>query len=193
MTQQSRKNSFIRLLVILPLLVLVGVIVAGNRNRTGLAPQKRHRPAIGEKARDFSFPDLQGKTVRLSDYLGKKVVMINIWATWCTECRKELPTVQHLYEKFRGRDFEVVSVSIDAGGGRVVKPFMHELGLTFPALLDTAGSIQYLYGTSGVPETYIVDRQGRIAYVEIGAGDWSTPSKEELIRGLVEEDGGMKP
>ena len=64
---------------------------------------------------------------------------------------------------------------------------MQELGLTFPALTDTAGSIQLLYGTSGVPETFVIDKQGKVAFVEIGAGDWTRPDKEALIRGLIEE------
>jgi peroxiredoxin len=123
----------------------------------------------------------------LSDFSGKKVVFVNIWATWCTECKKELPTVQKMYEKFKGDDFEVLAVSIDALGKKAVVPFMNELGLRFPVLLDTTGSIQPLYGTTGVPESFIIDKRGNVAYVEIGAGDWRESDKQALIKGLMDE------
>jgi peroxiredoxin len=130
---------------------------------------------------------LDGNDVSLSDFLGNKVVFINVWATWCTECRKELPTVQKMYEKFSGDDFEVLAVSIDAYGKNAVVPFMKELGLKFPALLDTSGSVQILYGTTGVPESFIIDKKGNVAYIEIGAGDWREPDKQALIQGLMNE------
>jgi peroxiredoxin len=92
-----------------------------------------------------------------------------------------------MYEKFKGDDFEVLAVSIDALGAKAVIPFMKDLGLKFPALLDTRGSIQLLYGTTGVPESFIVDKMGKIAYVEIGAGDWREADKQALIQGLIDE------
>jgi peroxiredoxin len=92
-----------------------------------------------------------------------------------------------MYEKFKGDNFEVLAVSIDALGKKAVVPFMKELGLKFPVLLDTTGSIQILYGTTGVPESFIIDKLGRIAYVEIGAGDWREPDKQALIKGLMDE------
>jgi peroxiredoxin len=65
---------------------------------------------------------------------------------------------------------------------------MQQLGLKFTALQDTAGSIQLLYGTTGVPETFVIDKQGKVAFVEIGAGDWRESDKQALIQGLIEEE-----
>ena len=180
-------NPIIKILIALPLLILIGVVVLGTLDESDKPREKQPRPNIGEPARDFTYPDLQGRNVTLSNFYGKKVVLVNIWATWCTECRRELPTVQNLYEKFGGNDFEVLAVSLDAAGAKAIVPFMQELGLKFPALQDTSGSIQLLYGTTGVPETFIIDKQGKVAFVEIGAGDWREPDKQALIQGLIEE------
>ena len=180
-------SSIIKILIVLPLLILIGVVIIGTIGESDKPREKRPRPNIGEPARDFTYPDLKGQDVTLSDFYGKKVVLVNIWATWCTECRRELPTVQSLYEKFGGDDFEVLAVSLDAAGAKAIKPFMQELGLKFPALQDITGSIQLLYGTTGVPETFIIDKQGKVAFVEIGAGDWREPEKQALIQGLIEE------
>lgn len=177
----------IKALVVLPLLILAAVVVAGALRGGDGEEKRRPRPAIGDPARDFTYPDLQGNQVSLSDFRGRKVVFVNIWATWCTECKRELPTVQKMYEKYAGEDFEVLAVSIDALGKKAVVPFMEELGLKFPALLDPSGSIQLLYGTTGVPETFIIDKKGNVAFVEIGAGDWTEPEKQALVRGLMDE------
>jgi peroxiredoxin len=180
-------KKIIKILVVLPILILIAAVVIGTLGDSDKPRDKQPRPNIGESARDFTYPDLTGKDITLSDYFGKKAVLVNIWATWCTECRRELPTVQSMYEKFGGDDFEVLAVSIDAAGAKAVKPFMKELGLKFPALQDTSGSIQLLYGTTGVPETFVIDKHGKVAFVEIGAGDWREPDKQALIRGLIEE------
>jgi len=176
-----------RILVGLPLIILIGVVIIGTLGESDKPKEKQPRPVIDEPARDFTFPDLTGRDVTLSDFYGKKVVLVNVWATWCTECRRELPTVQKLYEKFGGDDFEVLAVSIDAAGAKAIVPFMKKYGLKFPALQDKTGSIQLLYGTTGVPETFIIDKHGKVSYVEIGAGDWRKPDKEALIRGFIEE------
>jgi peroxiredoxin len=180
-------KKIIKLLLLLPVVILAAVVIVGLFGGTDKGRDRQGRPSIGDPARDFTFLDLKGEQVSLSDYYGKKAVFVNIWATWCTSCKQELPTVQKMYEKLKGDDFEVLAVSIDALGKKAVVPFMKDFGLTFPALLDTTGSIQPLYGTTGVPESFIVDKQGRIAFVEIGPGDWRKPDKQSLIMGLMND------
>lgn len=180
-------KNIVKALFIIPLAILAIALATGIFTGKEDTKKKHPRPKIGDRARDFSYPDLQGKIVRLSNYFGKKVVFVNIWATWCTACKEELPTVEKMYEKFKGKDFEVLAVSIDALGRKVVQPFVKKYGLTFPVLLDISGSIQLLYGTTGVPETFIIDKKGRVAYVEIGAGDWTDPQKQSLLQDLINE------
>jgi peroxiredoxin len=180
-------KHLLKFLFWLPVVILIAVAVIGALSGLEKGRKKQPRPVIGEQARDFTYPDLEGKEVSLSDFYEKKVVFINIWATWCPSCKKELPTVQKMYEKFKGDDFEVLAVSIDATGKKAVVPFMKKYGLTFPALLDTTGSIQLLYGTTGVPESFIIDKKGFVVYVEIGPGDWTDSKRQALIRGLIEE------
>ncbi|MEC4675425.1 MAG: TlpA disulfide reductase family protein [Nitrospirota bacterium] len=180
-------KNLLKLLIWLPIVILGAVIVIVALNGQEDGRERKPRPVIGEQARDFTFADLEGKEISLSDFYGKKVLFLNIWATWCPSCRDELPGLQKLYEKFRGDDFEMLAVSIDAAGKKAVAPYMKKNRYTFQALLDTTGYIQLLYGTTGVPESFIIDKKGRVAFVEIGPGNWTDPKKQALIRGLTEE------
>ena len=137
---------------------------------------------VGAEAPDFTLPDLEGREVSLSDYRGK-VVFLNIWATWCPPCRDEMPSMQRMYEDFKGDYFEMLAVSIDAGEVRVIKRFMDDLGLTFPALHDRNSQVYKLYRTTGVPETFIIDHNGVVAAKYIGERDW----KRRELRGEVEK------
>ncbi len=141
---------------------------------------------LGAPAPNFTFPTLDGKMVSLSDYNGK-VVFLNIWATWCPPCREEMPSMEKFYKELKGQEFEILAVSIDASGATAVGPFMKEHGLSFPALLDTGGTIRGLYGMTGVPETYVIDKEGVIKQRIIGPRDWAAPEAIRLFRGLVEK------
>jgi thiol-disulfide isomerase/thioredoxin len=126
--------------------------------------------------------------VNLSDYRGK-VVFLNIWATWCPPCREEMPSMEKLYRELRGESFEILAVSIDALGAKAVAPFMKEYRLSFPALLDPQGTVQQLYGTTGIPESFIIDKKGIIAEKIIGARNWATPEVIRFFRNLIQKPG----
>jgi len=136
-------------------------------------------------APDFTFPGLDGKMVSLADYRGK-VVLVNIWATWCKPCVDEMPSMEKLYRNFKGQDFEILAVSIDAPGLKAVAPFMKKYNLTFPALIDSEGAIKTVYGITGVPESFIIDKQGILIKKIVGPVNWATPNIfrffSELIR-----------
>jgi peroxiredoxin len=162
--------------------------------------QGTFQPVIaGEEAPDFSVYNLAGEPVHLSDYRGK-VVLLNVWATWCAPCRQEMPSLERLYHEVRemprGEDFEILAVSVDATSetpdalGRGVEAgdleaFARELGLTFPIVHDTPGRLQTLYQTTGVPESFVVDRNGVIFYKYAGPMEWDAPQHLELIRRLL--------
>jgi peroxiredoxin len=149
-----------------------------------LPPTSRLQP--GRPAPDFVFPGLDGKMVRLADYKGK-VVFLNIWATWCPPCREEMPSMENLYKELKGEDFEILAVSIDASEAKAVAPFMKEFRLSFPVLLDPKGTAKSLYGTTGVPESFIIDKKGRIEKIIIGPMDWATPDVVRFFRDLIQK------
>ena len=122
-------------------------------------------------APDFGLSNLAGDYVKLSDYRGK-VVFLNIWATWCPPCREEMPSMESLYLKLKGRKFEMIAVSIDRDGEKVVRPFAKKYGLTFPVLLDPDNKTYRLYGLTGVPETFILDQSGVVIHKIIGPQNW---------------------
>ncbi|MBW6484939.1 MAG: TlpA family protein disulfide reductase [Syntrophobacterales bacterium] len=146
-----------------------------------------HKPRVkvGMPAPNFTFPGLDGKNISLADFKGK-VVFVNIWATWCPPCREEMPSMEKLHQELKGKDFEILAVSIDTAGAAAVAPFMKEYKLSFPALLDPEGRIKNLYGTTGVPESFIVNKEGLIEEIVIGPRDWFTPEVVRFFRNLIQ-------
>ncbi|MEJ2642297.1 MAG: TlpA disulfide reductase family protein [Desulfosarcinaceae bacterium] len=177
-------------------IILIGIIAAAagvyvllQLQKTSVGPASRPLAVEGAPAPEFALPGLDGATGRLSDYRGK-VVFLNIWATWCAPCREEMPSMQKLYQEMKGLPFEILAVSIDILGAKTVGPFMEELKLSFPALLDPQGTIGRLYGTTGVPETFIINQQGIITAKVIGARNWSAPEAIKTFKNLVLKQGG---
>ena len=121
-----------------------------------------------------------------ADY-GGKVVLLNVWATWCEPCRVEMPSLERLYRRLGGSDFRVVAVSIDEDGDSVVRSFARNLGLTFDILHDPTAAIRRDYQATGVPESWVINRDGVIVKKVIGAAEWDGPVNEILIRRLIDE------
>jgi peroxiredoxin len=141
------------------------------------------RPAMeGTPAPDFNLPDLAGQKTRLSDLKGK-VVLVNFWATWCPPCREEIPSMAVLNRLMAGKPFRMLAISIDQGGKGAVEAFFRKSGTALPTLIDVDGTASRLYGTTGVPETFVIDRKGVIIKKVIGALNWSDP---EVVRFLNE-------
>jgi peroxiredoxin len=141
---------------------------------------------IGSTAPDFDAVQLPtGKPVTVEDYRGK-VVLLNIWATWCPPCKVEMPSMERLHRKLAGTDFRLVAVSVDEEDSTVVNTFVKEMGLTFEILHNRDGSIRRIYQTTGVPESFVIDRDGVIVKKIIGAADWEAPVNEALIRRLLD-------
>jgi peroxiredoxin len=141
---------------------------------------------VGSRAPEFRAVNLTtGHPASLGDYR-RQVVLLNVWATWCAPCRVEMPSLERLHRKLAGDDFHVVAVSIDDADSSVVRQFARELGLTFDLLQDRTGVIQRLYQTTGVPESFVIDREGIIIKKVIGAAEWDGPVNETLIRKLID-------
>jgi peroxiredoxin len=146
--------------------------------------RKDEGPAVvGKPAPDFALQDMSGRMVKLSDFRGK-LVMLNFWATWCPPCREEIPSMVKLNQLMAGKPFQMLAVSIDEGGGEAVAAFFKGAGITLPALLDTDNSVSRRYGTTGVPETFVIDSKGVVLKKVVGAFDWTAP---EVI-GFLDEN-----
>ncbi len=182
-TPPNRARSVVLFLIIA---VLLGVLTLLQGKDSILNLSHRNRIEPGIRAPNFTFPALDGRIVELAHYRGK-VVFLNIWATWCPPCREEMPSVQTLYQELKGEDFEILAVSIDALGAKAVAPFMKKYKLGFPALLDTGASIQNLYGTTGVPETFIIDKKGIVVKKTLGARDWASSEMIHFLRDLIDK------
>ncbi len=173
----------VTLLWVMPLL-LVGLVLGYGLWTRQEARIEDGLPRVGQPLADFALPDLQGRSVQLSALRGK-VVFINVWATWCQPCIDEMPTIQRLYEQLHGRGLEVITVSLDPLGEQVISPFMHRYQLTFPVLLDTKSDVEKLYGTTGVPESFIVDKHGLLVEKVVGPRDWSHPQRLTIFERLL--------
>ncbi|HEX4628840.1 MAG TPA: TlpA disulfide reductase family protein [Gemmatimonadales bacterium] len=143
--------------------------------------------AVGSAAPMFRAKDLAtGRDVSLGDYRGK-VVLLNVWATWCAPCRVEMPSMQRLYHQLGGPDFRVVAVSIDEDGDSVVTAFAREMGVTFDILHDRTAAVKQAYQATGVPESWVLNRDGVIVKKVVGPSEWDAPVNEGLIRRLIDE------
>jgi peroxiredoxin len=120
------------------------------------------------QAQDFSAELVNGETFRLSDQKGK-VVLMNIWATWCAPCHDETPDFVDLYNSYKDEGLVVLGVSIDEQGRSVVEPFMEKYDVNYPMIIDD-GSVMDKYGpTMGIPTSYVIDREGNLRYFAVGA------------------------
>lgn len=120
-------------------------------------------PEVGAQAPDFSLQGLDGDLISLSQFRGR-VVLLNFWATWCGPCRLEMPAIQ---DRYNDGGFEVLAINFDEPAAQIV-PFVAELRLTFPVLLDPGGSVQELYRVRGYPTSFLVDADGVIRFFHIG-------------------------
>lgn len=163
--------------IIFAVLILLTVAVVGC--------SRQEEPVVeGKVAPDFTLKDLAGRQVRLSDFRGK-VVFLNFWATWCPPCREEIPSMVRLNRIMDGKPFQMLAVSIDEGGKDAVDNFVKNSGTVLPALLDTNQSISKRYGTTGVPETFILDKKGVIVKKVVGGMDWSDPQVVAFFNEIV--------
>lgn len=168
----------------LVLLLGGGAAVATYAMRDELFPV-----TVGSNAPAFTAftmdPAREAKSIE--NYAGD-VVLLNIWATWCGPCRIEMPEIQALHSDFGPQGLRVVAVSIDTEDAReAILGFVRDYGLTFEILHNPTGNIQQIYQTTGVPETFVIGRDGVIRKKVIGAVRWNSESNRALIKQLLEE------
>lgn len=138
-------------------------------------------PQVGKPAPDFELPDLEGRPVKLAELQGK-VVVLNFWATWCPPCLDEMPSLERLHVALGSKGVAVVAVSVDERFSDIGE-FVDKYRVTFTVLHDEGKKVSRKYQTFKYPETYIIDRAGRLKSKVIGPRDWSAPT---VIRDMVE-------
>lgn len=136
---------------------------------------------------DATFADGQGKPVKLGDWKGR-VVLVNLWATWCAPCRKEMPDLAELQKELGSADFEVVAISVDRKGAEASSAFLKETGADNLALyIEPTTAIVNEFQALGLPATILIDRQGREIGRLLGPADWASPEAKALIRAALAE------
>lgn len=165
--------------VLFVLAIAVYVTTAGDRTTLAHEPPIDGTPA--GSLPNLNFRDDGGKPRTLAEYRGK-VVLLNIWATWCTPCRKEMPALDRLQQMLGGPDFQVVALSIDRGGAADVRRFYEEIGIrALPIHVDPESESTVKLKTLGVPTTLLIDREGRELWRKIGIAEWDA---EDVVEGL---------
>jgi peroxiredoxin len=153
-------QNFTQLLKIASILILV-VFCTGCPGDSGFG-QRGPIKASGLPAPDFTATTIDGETITLSDYIGKKAVVLDIWATWCGPCRMEMPDLQKIYEKYSDQ-IEIIAPSTDqASDSEKVQKFVDEFKITFKIIHDKDLSISQKYPTRGIPFVVLIDKDGKI-------------------------------
>lgn len=175
--QDGRRWAAVMLLVAIVSIFWIWLsAVPASATTGGLIPSPRE----GFLAPDFTLDTLDGNQITLFDLRGK-VVVINLWTSWCPPCRAEMPAIENVYRANKQQGLEVLAVnSTNQDSEANAAAFVQELGLTFPVLLDRDGSVSNRYQLRALPTTYFVDRQGVIRSVVPGG-----PMSESLIQSKV--------
>ena len=161
-TSEARKKGNLSTSVSLAVaLVLLALLTYGF-----LSSRRGGRPQRGELVPGFSLALLDGSELTLADLRGQ-IVVLNFWASWCSPCRREAPALQRVWETYKDQGVVFVGVTYrDAKGASLA--FIKEYGITYPNGVDERGRISGDYGVTAVPETYVIDREGRLAWFQIG-------------------------
>jgi peroxiredoxin len=139
-----------------------------------------------KQAPDFALKDADGKTVHLSDYKGK-VVLLDFWATWCGPCKLEIPWFTDMEHARKDKGFEVLGVSMDDNGWEDVKPFLSELKVNYRVVIGDDSTASAYGGVDSLPTTFLIDKQGRIAAIHIGLS--ARKEFEDGVDELLQETG----
>jgi cytochrome c biogenesis protein CcmG/thiol:disulfide interchange protein DsbE len=149
-------------------LLLASLVVAASPAQAALEGSKLKK---GQPAPDFALKDIDGKTWKLSDLRGKKVVMIDFWATWCNICKREMPILQKVYQEYKGKGVEFLGIALDdADKIKQIRKILEEKGVTYPILIDQDQKVATeVYQLAGpIPYKVVIDLNGVIVYDHVG-------------------------
>jgi thiol-disulfide isomerase/thioredoxin len=174
---------------------LLPLVVAGAGSVADDRSSVPERARLGEfipaspllPAPAISFVDLAGNTVSLSEFTGK-IVLVNLWATWCEPCLREMPSLERVQSRL-GDKIAVVAISEDHGGSKTVEPFIDKLGLkSVKIYLDPKSAIERAFKVQGLPTSFLIDREGRVLGRVEGAAEWDAPKLLEVLKSFLGDD-----
>ena len=191
MSEASHKTSIFK--VILPVVVIVAVAVGALSYLKKQAGVQSKHSATGMVAKegstleDVEVTPFQGQKRRLSSFKGKIFIM-NFWASWCSACVLEMPSIVRLWHEFRTEGLEVLAVNVDENPSAVVPRLTKKLEMDFPVLVDPENSLADIFDVHAIPTTVIFDKNRKILLIDSGERDWnSSEVKEQVKRWLSEK------
>ncbi|MCK5197736.1 MAG: TlpA family protein disulfide reductase, partial [Spirochaetales bacterium] len=176
------------IIIILSLMTLIVAFVpAQDAPQMSAVQEKLWKAGFGvpQQSMDapaFSAEDMDGKQVSLSSQRGK-VVLLNLWATWCPPCRAEMPSMERLYQKLKDSDFTILAIATPTPPRETrekIVDFINENGYTFPVLIDDSREISYQYGSDSIPTSWIIDANGKVIARFVGAMEWDSELMFEI-------------
>jgi len=176
-----------RLLITVVIVIPIVWLLAYGFSRD---PRYIQSPLIARQAPSFTLPLLDGGTITLEDLRGK-VVFLNFWASWCPPCRAEARTLEAAWQRYKDRGIVFLGIDIQ-DTVQDARAFLKEFGITYVNAWDASGEIAIEYGVWGIPETFFIDREGRITFKQVGALGWPiiTAKLDEALRGIVSAEEG---
>lgn len=165
----------------------IGVYIISESTQSGAGSVPFGKPGARKPIAELRFQDGTGRPRSLADFQGK-LVLVNIWATWCAPCREEMPTLERLQTELGGPDFEVVALSIDQQGPQVVRRFFDDIDIKALQLyVDPSAQAVYKLGAAGLPMTLLVDRAGREIGRHSGPAKWDAPEIRDYLAQRLRE------
>jgi peroxiredoxin len=169
-----------RIALFMTAVATVGTSACAKEDRPA-APASSGRVEVGQPAPAYAASSMTGDSVSLAALRGK-VVLLNVWATWCGPCRKEIPELRALHSTYKGRGLDVIGVSIDAEGSNdAIRDFLSEFRMDYTIWRDPNESVQTIFRMAGVPATFLIDRQGVLRWRATGA---LTPGDTSLTNAI---------
>ena len=174
---------------------LLLIILVGGGSAAEDNPGVPERARLGEfipaspllPAPAISFVDLAGNTVSLSEFTGK-IVLVNLWATWCAPCVREMPSLERVQSRL-GDKIAVVAISEDHGGSKIVEPFIDKLELkSVKIYLDPKSTVERAFKVQGLPTSFLIDREGRVLGRVEGAAEWDAPKLLKVLKSFLGDD-----
>ena len=160
-------RSIYRILPVLAIAAVIGVVSSCSGSRSNASASAKMEEAGRKPAPNFTLKDENGQNVSLADYKGK-VVLLNFWATWCGPCGVEIPWFEQFEQQLKSQGFAVLGVSMDEDGWSAIKPFIAARKINYRVVLGNDSVGQLYGGVDSLPTTFIIDREGRLAYTHVG-------------------------